>query len=65
MDHHLHPNLAAEVRIEVTPASAGWRYLSFRELALKAGSVHSYHTHDMEVAIVPLSGEGVVRVVGQ
>lgn len=64
-DHHLHPNLAAEVRIDVTPDSAGWRYLSFRELALKAGSAHIHHTNDREVAIVPLSGEGVVRVEGQ
>jgi len=63
--HHLHPNFAAEVRIEVTPESAGWRYLSFRELALKAGSAHIHHTHDTEVAIVPLSGEGVVRVGGE
>lgn len=65
MEHHLHPDSNSELKLTVTPASAGWRYLSFSTWALHAGSAHTHHTEDTEVAIVPLSGEGRVTVGDQ
>ena len=37
MSHHLRPDSSAAITLNVTPASAGWRYLSFQVLALPAG----------------------------
>ncbi len=65
MEHHLRPDPHSEVRLNVTLASAGWRFLSFSVFALKAGRTHTHPTENAEVAIVPLSGEGQVRVGGQ
>jgi 5-deoxy-glucuronate isomerase len=65
MEHHLYPNPKSELRLSVTPASAGWRYLSFSALTLLAGRVHTHATENTEVAIVPLSGEGIVTVGNQ
>src|SRR5215510_14202323 len=65
MEHHLSPDSNAELRLNVTPASAGWHYLSFSMWALQSGSTHTYLTENTEVAIVPLSGEGRVTVGGQ
>jgi len=65
MDHHLHPNPNSELKLSVTPASAGWRYLSFSALTLLAGRVHTHATENTEVAIVPLSGEGTITVGNQ
>lgn len=62
MDHLIHPNPTSEIRIDVTPRSAGWRYLSFRVMALASGEAYTHHTEDTEVALVPLAGEAVVRV---
>jgi 5-deoxy-glucuronate isomerase len=47
---------------EVTPATAGWQYLSFRLLSLR-GSV-SLETGEDEVVVVPLSGDAEVGVDG-
>ncbi len=65
MEHHLFPNPNSELKLSVTPASAGWRYLSFSALTLSSGSVHTHATENTEVAIVPLSGEGRVTVGDQ
>ena len=65
MEHHLQPNSNSELKLTVTPASAGWRYLSFSVWALQAGSSHTHRTENTEVAIVPLSGEGRVTVGDQ
>jgi 5-deoxy-glucuronate isomerase len=62
MDHLLHPNLASETLLDVTPPAAGWRYLSFRVLALRNGKTLRHDTAQTEVALVPLRGEGVIRV---
>jgi 5-deoxy-glucuronate isomerase len=62
MDHHLYPNPDSELKLSVTPASAGWRCLSFSLLTLSSGRVHTHLTQNTEVAIVPLSGEGRVTV---
>ena len=65
MEHHLYPNPNAELKLHVTPALAGWRYLSFSARTLLAGSTHIHATEHTEVAIVPLSGEGRVIVGDQ
>jgi 5-deoxy-glucuronate isomerase len=46
----------------VTPASAGWSHLSFR--ILDVDGTETFDTGDDEVAIVPLSGDAVVRSDG-
>ena len=48
------------VRIDVTPESAEWRFLSFSVINLPAGQQHSDLRADQETAIVPLSGRGTV-----
>jgi 5-deoxy-glucuronate isomerase len=49
---------------EVTPGSAGWRYLSFRVESLSAGSRADGETGDDEVALVPLGGRACVEAEG-
>ena len=53
------------VRLEVTPETADWRFLSFAVVHLQAGASHSDQRADQETAIVPLSGSGVVTAGGQ
>ena len=65
MEHHLHPNSTSELKLSVTPDSAGWRYLSFSARTLPSGSTHTHLTENSEVAIVPLSGEGRITVGDQ
>jgi len=62
MEHLLHPNPNSELKLSVSPASAGWRYLSFSVQTVLLGSTHTYVTENTEIAIVPLSGEGRVAV---
>lgn len=57
--HHLRP-LRGEP-LAVTPASAGWRYLSFAVHHLDPADLHGVAGTDDEVALVPLSGAAVVR----
>jgi len=54
------PNDGRRIPQIVTPAVAGWRYLSFWTHALKAGADLLTNTHDCEVALVPLRGKGSV-----
>ena len=65
MEQHLHPDPNAELRLSVTPASAGWRYLSFSVRALLSGSSYTHATENTEIAIVPLNGEGRVTAGDQ
>lgn len=60
--NHIKPK---EGRLEITPASVGWKYLSFKTLVLKAGESVSGNTEDEEAALVPLSGDAEVSVGGQ
>ena len=62
--HHLQPSLGDAARYTVTPASAGWKYLSFSVVEIQAGEHHRALEPDREVAIVPLSGRGFVAVDG-
>ena len=51
-------------RIAITPASVGWRYLSFRVVALGPGASIDAHVPGEEVVLVPLAGAGRVRFDG-
>ena len=48
--------------VEVTPASFGWQFLSFKTVLLKAGQRFDDQTFEQEVALVPLSGSFEVLV---
>ena len=65
MTHHIQSAGGSNVAVEVTPATAGWRYLSFRVLDLAAGAGFVHPTAGEEVALVPLSGSGMVRTGGR
>lgn len=60
--HHLKPNLQSNVRLQVTPATAGWRYLSFQVIALKPGETFAVETRTNEMALTPLAGRARVTV---
>jgi len=62
--HLLRPDADAQTRLSVTPATAGWEYLSFAVICLAAGETHEVMLPDQELAIVPLSGAGIVDVAG-
>lgn len=62
MQHHLKSKTDASVRVEVTPSSAGWKYLSFNLIALKAGESYLHKTERQEFALVPLQGLAMVDV---
>jgi 5-deoxy-glucuronate isomerase len=46
--------------LAVDPERAGWRYLSFRSVALAAGEVLDIGADDRELAVVTISGGGAV-----
>ncbi len=48
--------------MDITPQSAGWKYLSFKAMAIKAGERFQQATEGEEVAFVPLKGEMRVEV---
>ena len=60
--HLLRPDPSAPVRLSVTPATAGWTYLSFAVVDLGPGERHEQRLDDQETAIVPLRGSATVRV---
>ncbi len=53
---------AGEVRIAVTPDSAGWKFLSFFAAQLAPGRRYRYQRPGEEAALVPLSGRARVRL---
>lgn len=59
-EHLVKPNHNSEVLIDVTPESAGWAYLSFKVISLKAGETYEQATDGEEVALVPLQGEAAL-----
>lgn len=65
MEHLMRPAGTAGETTIVTPASAGWQYLSFRVVALAAGETYTVVTGGEEMALVPLQGEGAVQVDGE
>jgi 5-deoxy-glucuronate isomerase len=50
--------------VEITPESVGWRYLSFRVIALTAGDSLTADTDDTESIIVTLGGSGSLTFGG-
>ncbi len=60
--HHLRPALDSQIRLNVTPESAGWTYLHFRVSALAAGEHQLERTEANEAALVPLGGRARLRV---
>jgi 5-deoxy-glucuronate isomerase len=62
MNHLIRPATTQSETIVVTPASAGWQYLSFRVVALAAGQGYTIDTGGEEMALVPLQGSGLVQV---
>jgi len=59
MKRHYRPDITNPNRIEITPEIAGWKYLSFRVVALAGGNSLDLNTNGNEVILVPLSGLGV------
>ena len=53
MKRHYRPELGNRTRIEITPETAGWRYLSFRVVALDAEGSEELGTGANEVVVVP------------
>jgi 5-deoxy-glucuronate isomerase len=47
---------SVSIRSSARPATAGWKYLSFVNLALDSGATYHLETGDQEVGVVPLSG---------
>lgn len=56
-EHLIRPDLEAKIRMDVNPTSAGWDYLSFRVVSLKAGETYGQDTGESEAALVPLAGQ--------
>lgn len=65
MQHHFRPNRTSQIQFDITPARAGWRYLSFQVLALGEGEAHSHATNEKEVALTTLRGSARVNVSGE
>ena len=63
--HLVKPNYNQTKVIEVTPKSAEWEYLTFRVIKLNKGESYQQETGGEELALVPLSGIGVLNVSGQ
>jgi 5-deoxy-glucuronate isomerase len=61
---HVRPAGGPGTLIEITPESIGWRYLSFRVIALAPGETIEGNTAGGEIAIVPLGGSGWFRFGG-
>lgn len=58
MKHHIKPNHDDKILISVTPESAAWRDLSYHVVRLDPGESHHVSTPGLEMAIVPLVGNG-------
>jgi 5-deoxy-glucuronate isomerase len=61
---HVRPASGPGTLIDVTPESVGWRYLSFRVVALAPGEAIEGDTAGSEIAIVPLGGSGWLKFGG-
>src|SRR5215210_4454271 len=65
MTYHVAPQQNDRFRIDVTPESAGWTYISFKVVALGNGEVLEANTGQEELAFVPLSGTATVWFADQ
>ena len=64
MSHLLHP-AKGKIQFDITPANAGWQYLSYRVVQLLAGEGYQHTTGRDEAALVPIQGRGEARVAGE
>jgi len=62
MEHFIKPKTDSNILINITPQSAGWKYLGFKVMAIKAGEKFRQATEGEEFALVPLKGEMRVEV---
>lgn len=65
LSHLFRPSGGSGRQFEVTPATAGWQYLSFSVVSLAAGDSFGHRLDDQETAIVPLSGSGAFAAGGE
>lgn len=65
MTHFLKSDPTSRTMFQVTPESAGWKYLSFQVVALDAGETFRYETGSEEVALTSLSGAAQIDVSGE
>lgn len=64
-NHLIKPDHTKTKIIDISPQSAGWEYLSFRVVKLKAGESYTEATEGNELALVPLMGSGTLQVAEQ
>jgi 5-deoxy-glucuronate isomerase len=62
---HLRPGPGPGNLLDATPENVGWRYLSFRVVALAPGETVEADTLGQEIAIVSLAGSGWFGVGGE
>lgn len=65
MEHLFKSRPGPGVPVEVTPQTAGWKYLGFKLITLRAGETYREMTGGNEVALVPLNGHGIFDVSGK
>lgn len=65
MKHYLKSDPKLAVRLQVTPESAGWKYLRFQVLALDKAETFRYESGSNEVALTSLSGTARIDVSGE
>lgn len=63
--HHIKSDYRHTKVMDITPASAGWAYLSFRIIKLGTGETYQEATEGQEVALVPLQGAATLAAAGQ
>ncbi len=65
MKHVIKLNEESSFRQEVTPAQAGWKFLTFHVHTMSPGQVYEDDTRNQELLLVFLSGGATIRVDGQ
>ena len=65
MKHQIKSDYSSNKVMEVTTASAGWDYLTFRIIKLQPGESYRESSGGNELALVPLEGAGTLAVSGQ
>jgi 5-deoxy-glucuronate isomerase len=61
---HVRPATGPGPLIDITPDRVGWRYLSFRVVALASGERVEADTGETEIVVVPLAGIGSFTFAG-
>lgn len=62
MQHLISANADSSFRVNVTPESAGWRYLAFQQHSMAAGQTYEGPSLNRELCMVFLSGDARVTV---